>query len=166
MANIHLPHFGTIDPSSLEEYYEAEIDFNGTNIQVDLNFDETTIEPKRLDIIKKFIENIRIHDLNNKKHIESDYNSAAEGTVKFYVEHHLEELGENELAPLINTAAPSAEQQKQLVKKLQLVRLGLYPASAGQFATFDYSIGTEITDQLLVIFTDENGNLDYITMES
>ncbi len=166
MANINIPPFGSINPTALEEYYDAEIDFNGTSIQVDLNFDEHSIETKRLEIVKQFIENIRIHDLNNKKHIESDYNKEEEGTVKLYVEHHLEELGENELGPLINTAAPAAEQQKQLVKKLQLVRLGLYPESTGQFATFDYSIGTAITDQLIVIVTDENGNLDYITMES
>ncbi|MBK8496483.1 MAG: DUF2004 domain-containing protein [Chitinophagaceae bacterium] len=31
---------------------------------------------------------------------------------------------------------------------------------------FDYSIGQEITNYLIVINTDENGNLDYMTMES
>lgn len=166
MANITLPHFGSIDPTDLEEYYDASIDLNGTSIEVDLNFDEHSIDTKRLEMITKFIDNLRIHDLNNKKHIESDFNKAGEGTVKLYVEHHLEELGENELGPLINTAAPAAEQQQQLVKKIQLVRLGLYPESTGQFATFDYSIGKDITDQLVVIVTDENGNLEDITMES
>jgi len=50
--------------------------------------------------------------------------------------------------------------------KLKLIRVGLYPTSEDNFAIFDYSIGEEITDYLVVINTDENGQLDYMTMES
>ena len=53
-----------------------------------------------------------------------------------------------------------------LLKKLHLVRVGLYPDSKDQFAIFDYSIGKELTNYLVVINTDENGNLEYMTMES
>lgn len=166
MPNFKLPHFGFIDPASLEEYYDVEIPYNNTEVQVDLNFNDKTIDPARLETVKQFIENIRIHDLNNRKHIEADYNDEEGDTVKFYLEHHLEELGKDELAGLIDLNSKSTEHEKQLLKKLQLVRVGLYPDSEGQFATFDYSIGQEITNYLVVIFTDENGNLDYMTMES
>jgi hypothetical protein len=44
--------------------------------------------------------------------------------------------------------------------------VGIYPDSEARFAVFDYSLGRNITDDLVVICTDENGNLDYITMES
>ena len=67
MANIKLPHFGIVDPTALDEYYDVDIDFNGNAMQIDLNFEGKTIAPERLDIVKQFIENIRIHDLNNKK---------------------------------------------------------------------------------------------------
>ncbi|MBL0358590.1 MAG: DUF2004 domain-containing protein [Chitinophagaceae bacterium] len=166
MANFKLPHFGMIDPGSLEEYYDVDIDFNGTAVQVDLNFDNKTIEDKRLETVKQFIENLRIHDLNNKKHIEKDYNDEEGDTVKFYLEHHLEELGEDELAGLVEPGSKPATHEKQLIKKLKLVRVGLYPDSEDQFAIFDYSIGQELTNYLVVINTDENGNLDYLTMES
>lgn len=40
------------------------------------------------------------------------------------------------------------------------------PHNENQFAIFDYSIDQDLTQYLVVINTDENGNLDYMTMES
>ena len=166
MATIKLPHFGSLDPDSLEEYYDIDIPFNDTEIQIDLNFEQITIDAKRLDVAAKFIGNIRIHDLNNKKYIEKDFNDPGGDTVKFYLEHHLEDLGEEELSGLIDLKSRSSDHIKQLFKKLHLVRVGLYPDSVDQFAIFDYSIGKELTQYLIVINADENGNIEYMTMES
>ena len=162
---IKLPPFGIIDATSLDEYYDTAIDFNGRQINVDLNFDNKTIDIKRLEVVKHFIENIRIHDLNNKKHIQNDFDEDGE-TVRPYIQNHLEDLATDELEELIGSNTKTADQPKLLVKKLHLVRVGLYPNSENQFATFDYSLGRTLTDYLVVIVTDENGNLDYITMES
>jgi hypothetical protein len=166
MTTITIPHFGPIDPASLDDYYDTEIDFNGISIQIDLNFGSKTIDPKRLETVKAFIDNIRVHDINNKKYIDNDYNDEDGDTVKFYLEHHLDELGETELATLIDRNSKSTEHQKQLKNKLHLVRVGIYPEGEDQFATFDYTIGQDITNYLIVIDTDENGNLVYMTMES
>ena len=166
MANIKLPHFGTLDPTDLEAYYDIDIDFNNTEIQIDLNFVSKTIDVARLETVNRFIENIRIHDLNNKKYIEKDFNDPKGDTVRAYLEHHLEDLATDDLVDLIGSDVKSADKNKLLLKKLHLVRVGLYPDSEDQFAIFDYSIGRELTQYLVVINTDENGNLDYLTMES
>ncbi|HMK05442.1 MAG TPA: DUF2004 domain-containing protein [Ferruginibacter sp.] len=166
MASVKLPHFGVLNPSSLEAYYDVDIDFNNTEVQVDLNFENATIDVKRLEITKHFIENIRIHDLNNRKYIQDDFNDEEGDTVRSYLEHHLEELATDDLNELVGPAAKTADQSKLLLKKLRLLRVGLYPDSVDQFAIFDYSIGKELTNYLVVINTDENGNLDYMTMES
>lgn len=166
MANIKLPHFGTLDAGSLDEYYDVDIDFNGMEVQIDLNFENRSIDIKRLETAKQFIENIRIHDLNNKKYIENDFNSKDGDTVLFYLENHLDELGTDDLEQLIGRDIRSADQPRLLLKKLHLVRVGLYPDSEDQFAVFDYSLGRELTNYLVVVNTDENGNLDYMTMES
>jgi hypothetical protein len=159
MAMIKIPHFGPLDPQLLEEYYDTEIDFNGNQIQVDLNFGSSSIDPAKLETVKAFIDNIRIHDIRNKQFIDNDYKNEDGDTVKTYLEHHLEELGEDVLAEL-------SEHEKQLLKKLRLVRVGIYTEGEDQFAIFDYSLGQDITDYLVVINTDENGNLVYMTMES
>jgi len=166
MPNIKLPHFGTLDSTALDEYYDVDIDFSGDEIQIDLNFETKTIAPERLETVKRFIENIRIHDLNNKKYIQNNFDDEDGDTVRTYLETHLEDLGTDDLDELVGSGARSADKPNLLLKKLKLVRVGLYPDSAEQFAIFDYSIGKELTNYLVVINTDENGNLDYMTMES
>ena len=44
MSNFKLPHFGALDTEALEEYYNAKVDFNHSEIQIDLNFESKTIE--------------------------------------------------------------------------------------------------------------------------
>ncbi len=166
MPLIKLPYFGQIDPTSLEEYYNVGIPFQDKEIQIDLNFDNKTIDPKRLDLVKHFIENIRIYDLNNKGYISNDYNNEEGDTVKSYLEHHLEELGQEELSKLIDLNSKTSDHKNQLLKRLHLIRVGIYPDNATLFATFDYSIGQEMTNELVAIFTDENGNFDGMAIES
>jgi hypothetical protein len=166
MANYSLPHFADIDTNNLEEYYDVDIDLNGLEIQIDLNFERKSIDSKRLDIAKQFIENISEFDKKNKKYIEQDYNDEESDTVKTYVGHHLNEVGKDELSDLVNFDDEVTNPEIQLIKALQLVRVGLYPDSEEKFAIFDYSIGRELTQYLVVIKTNENGVLDYMTMES
>lgn len=165
MNSFKLPHFGILDPDSLNEYYEAEVDFNNTTIQVDLNFEGKSIVEERLDVLKQFIENIRIHDINNKKFIQKDFESSAEDSVRDYIQDHLDELPLDEIEDLIGANIKSPDRPEQLLKKLHLVRVGLYPHSK-EIAVFDYSIGKEFANDFVVINTDENGNLDFISIES
>jgi hypothetical protein len=166
MATIKLPYFGILDANALDEYYDTGFDFNNIEVQIDLNFDDKTIDIKRLEAVKHFIENIRIHDINNKKHLQLDFNDTTGKTVRPYIEQHLEELGTDDLTELIGSNTKTADQPKLLLNQLHLIRVGLYPASKEQFAVFDYSIGKELTNQLVVIDTDENGNLYYMAIES
>jgi hypothetical protein len=62
-------------------------------------------------------------------------------------------------------------QELQLLNKLRLIRVGLYPDGkygTDHFATFDYSIDIdgEPCNYLLVVNTNEKGDLDHITWES
>lgn len=166
MAEYNLPHFGNLQTENLDEYYDVDIEFNGNEIQIDLNFENKRIDSKRMDIVKQFIECLVTYDKQNKLYIDRDFNDEDSDTVKTYLEHHLEEVDKDELAELIDISDNTREPIKQLMDKFHLVRVGLYPDSEDQFAVFDYSIGQEITQYLVVINTNENGELDYMAMES
>ena len=166
MTEYTLPHFGQLATENLEEYYDVDIVFNGNEIQIDLNFENKAIDIATMDKVKNFIENIEKFDNLNKTYILDDYNDEEGDTVKFYLEDHLEEIGKDELSTLINFDDTTIELEQQLLAKLKLVRVGLYPESEDNFAIFDYSIGQDITNYLVVINTDENGQLEYMTMES
>ncbi len=161
-----LPHFGEISPENLEEYYCTNIDFQGSTIQVDLNFINKSIDTSMLITIKNFIEKIESFAQQNQQYIQEDYNNESGETVKLYVEHHLTELSQEELSALVNFDDKATDPEIQLLAKLKLVRVGMYPDRAGNFAIFDYSIGKNITNYLVVINTNESGKLGYMTMES
>jgi len=166
MAAFTLPYFGSINPASLEEYYEVDIKFEGNEVQIDLNFENKEIDPSKLETLRKFLENIEELDKQNKGYINKDYKDKNGDTVKFYLEHHLEEIDEETLSSLIDFNNKSIEPEKQLLSKLHLIRIGLHPDNDEAFAIFDYSIDPEFTNYLVVIHTDKNGKLDYMTMES
>jgi hypothetical protein len=164
MSTYNLPPFGDLETEALDSYYDVDIDFEGRTIQLDLNFEEDTIETKRLDMVKDFIARLSEFNKKNLVSIHEDFDDG--DTVKEYIEHHLEELTKEDLAALIDNNNKKVSQDLQLLGRLQLVRVGLYPGSDEQFATFDYSIGQELTNYLVVLFTNEKGELDYMTMES
>ena len=166
MTTYAFPHFGNLPIGNLEEYYQVKIDFNGTEIQMDLNFEHTTIETSTIDEIKNFIENIDKFNMLNKSYILNDYNDEEGDTVKFYINHHLDEVSKDELSKLIDVEVKSIEQEMQLLNQLKLMRVGLYPHNEESFAIFDYSIGQDISSYLVVINTNKNGELIYMTMES
>lgn len=166
MKEYTLPYFGKLPTENLEEYYSVSIDFNGNEIQIDLNFENKNTETFQLDKVKSYLENIDKFNELNKTYLSDDYNDEEGDTVKFYVEHHLEEVGKDELSALINFDDPTLGPEQQLLKKIELVRIGLYPDSEDNFAILDYSIGEDLTNYLVVINTDENGQLDFMTMES
>ena len=166
MTNYILPHFGQVDADSLEEYTDVEIEFKGEEVRIDLNFENTRIDTKRLDVVRRFIENLDKLDKQNKVYIDQDFNDEDCDTVKSYLEHHIDEIPPEDLDQLIDSNDTTQERILRLKDKLHLVRVGLYPDSEDRFAIFDYSIGREITQYLVVINTDQNGELDYMTMES
>ncbi|RFM36509.1 DUF2004 domain-containing protein [Chitinophaga silvisoli] len=161
MPQFTLPYFGSIDSGALENNYETEIRIAGYDISLDLNFSGKSIEPSSLSILNKYLDNLEDHLLKTREFISENYadEDAADG-VRFYFEFHKEEAGIEELG--INETGDADE---QLLNKIHPVRIGLYPDSH-QFAVYDYTFGKDFTNYVLVINTDEDGDLTYITVES
>lgn len=168
--NYILLYFGEINLDNLEEYYSANFDLNNTTIRTDLNFANQTIKKDEIKQIEAFLNNSKDLDKNNKAYIENDFNSE-NGETSEYLNFYLEELDEEELSEIIDLQNHSTPKNIQLLKKLQLIRIGFYPDGkygTDHFATFDYSIeiNGEPCNQLLVVNTDRDGKLDRITWES
>lgn len=167
MPTIELPWFGKLDTGSLEEYYEQEnVEIEGMAIDIDLNFENNAIEEERLIATRKFLEQMPKWIAQNRKYIQDNIKDEDDDTIREYADYLVEVLSEDELAQLIDADDDTEDRTAWIAGKLQLVRVGLYPDSAQHFAIFDYTIGRQLVDYLVVINTDENGQLDYMTMES
>lgn len=169
MKNFTFMHFGEIDINNLEEYYDISIELNSEKIEIDLNFSENSINPDIANVINNFIDNIHNYDLENKIAIEKEYNNEEPSPVKDYIKYHVEELDKNILSKFIDFNNKTVEPEMQLLKKLRLIRVGLYPDELGEsenFAVFDYTIDSEITDELIVVNTNKNNVFDHVSWES
>ena len=168
MTDYLLPPFGQINLDALNEEYRSELEFNGKTITLDINFAKTNIEKSAMDTIKFFLENIGKFDKQNIGYINGDFDDEDGDTVKEYVTFHVEELGD-EFLEQIDIASDQTDKEQQFLKKLHLTRAGLYPDGkydTSYFAVFDYTVSKDLTDQLIVVSTDDKGNLDHLSWES
>lgn len=166
MKHIELQYFGSIDINQLENYYAVKIEFNGQTIRLDLNFENKSISEEQAESNKKFLDNILAYDLQNKIVIDKDFKD--EGESLDYINFYFEELDEEELSGIIDFVDKDVPNEKLLLNKLRLIRVGLYPDYSEYYGVFDYSIDIdgEPCNQLLVVTTDDNGELVNITWES
>ena len=161
-----LPYFGELDLTDLEDRYDVSFEFNGEEIDADLNFDEAKIEQKHLDIVKNFLDKLTEFDAKNHQHILNYFRSEKGDTVKEQLSFHLEQIPKDELVGLVDFNDTAVSPEEQLFKAIKLVRVGFYPHDEEQIVVFDYSIGRNLTDHIIVVDVDKKGNLNYITMES
>jgi hypothetical protein len=170
MTNYNLPYFEEINSQELKEYYSIEVDFNETKINIDLNFENSSIDQSSIETIKTFLENIDKFDKQNKSYIENDLREE-NGATRDYISFYFDELEQDEISKIIDLDNTNTQKEILLLNELKLNRIGLYPDgkyNTTYYAVFDYSIDIdgEPCDQLLVVKTNEKGSLDQITLES
>ncbi|WP_207531816.1 DUF2004 domain-containing protein [Desertivirga arenae] len=163
-----LPYFGEIDIAALLDYYNVNTTFDNKQVSLDINFLNTSISEGVYQRINAFLDNIREFNNQNKSIIERNFKEG--GEVVDYIQFHLEELSEEELASIIDNNDSQSKDQ-QILDSLRLVRIGLYPDGkyeTSYFAVFDYSIEIDgdLSNQLVVVKTNERGELDHVTWES
>ncbi|SEM74623.1 hypothetical protein SAMN04488505_10631 [Chitinophaga rupis] len=127
MAQITLPHFGTIDSGNLEEYYDVEVTLSGNTIEIGLNFDGNSIDTGRIEAAKKFLDNIGQYLGKTREYITADFGDEESDSVKFYLSFHKEEMGEAELREELKLTGGSNDLDQQLIAKLQPARMAYIP---------------------------------------
>jgi serine protease inhibitor len=166
MMSYDLPYFGQINLTELKDYYNVKL--ADSKLSIDLNFKNKAISEQEIEVVKAFLNNIEKFDIQNKICIDEDFKESGEETID-YINFYLEELDEEELSKIIDDE--ESPKDIQLLNKLKLIRVGLYPDGEqddGCYGVFDYSIyiDGEAFNYLLVVKTNEKGELDHITWES
>lgn len=148
-----------------DKYISDSININGESVEIDLNFENKNPTQQELKTLNNFLENTANYLNKNSAAITEDAKTQ-ESTVNEYISHHLDEISEEELQKIIDLENTDKTNEEKLLEKLKLNRIGIYPQTPDQYAVFDYSIGEEYTQYLVVIYTDQNGNIADISMES
>lgn len=158
-----MPFFGTVALNALEEYYESETEMDGKIVLLDLDFDQDSISIENIDPVRLLLENLGALDRQNISSLIADYQDVEGDTVKGYLRYHLETMAAEELSQI--TGNQDVNLEIALLKQLHLVRICFFPDSDTDFAIFDYSISLELTDQLIALYLDKQGQLEFMTVE-
>lgn len=159
-------YFGEINIDNLEEYYSVNFQFNNKVITIDLNFQNKKIDKFRIEQIISFLGAIKDYDRLNRVYIEDNF--VEDGVVSGFINSYLEEFEQDDLSGIINMDNQIASKNFELLKQLNLIRIGFYPDgkyNVSYFAAFDYSIDDDgdPCDQLLVVNIGEKGKLCAVT---
>lgn len=163
MSKTDLTYFGEIEINSPKDSNEGKVSIDSRLIELDLNFYNGV--PKH-DWVKEY-EDYILNFLQHKNNVEaafmSDYEDGEE--TKEYVDFHFEELDASEIDKVLEGTDTSKSKEERLLSALKLVRVGFYPGEEN-YAVWDYTIGRDITDMLVVVNTDNKGTIQYVTWES
>lgn len=157
-----IKYFKNVDFNT--DYLETTIKLQNREIQLDINTDVVIGKDSWVKEYEEYISKLEALKEKIDKEIIEDFEN--EGITKEWVDFHLEELGEAiEEEGLLKECDKNLSLDRQVLSVLKLNRIGIYPEYE-DYAIWDYILDDEISDEILVIVTDKNGEIVDITWES
>ena len=164
----HSKFFGEINLKPLKNEwwtYDAEVDLYNNKIGLDLNtVSSKSINPELINKVDSFLEDLENQEHKIRSFLKKDFENS--GIAKEFIDIYIEFYEGEFIEPLIKNSDRSLSIKERLYSIIYLHRIGFYPEEDDDvFAVFDYTIGRDITDQLLVV--NVLNNMSYsITIES
>ena len=151
MAKYELPYFGKITLSEDDDYHEIE-DVVINDCQVSINIDCMGETPTKAEVadIQKVLASLPEIDKQVHKTIVEEYHSNTASHVKDYVDL-VEDIAE--------------EQGEALLSLIKLTNVCIL-TDATVFAVLDYTIGEDLTDEILAVGLDREGKITSFSIES
>lgn len=162
--SVTLPYFGAIDIDELSDYYQADYNYEGKNIPLDLNFDDTEISSRDLEDTVTALQSLP--QLISTAYIELKKSFQTNGVVKQYINRHMSGLSAEQLDTLFTGTADDMNKEQKMLSQLKIVRIGFYPEDILDAITIDFSLGYDLTDIIIVMNFNSKMQLEDIGQES
>lgn len=156
-----LRFFGDIDIN--KEYHETKIHLNDRDIVLDLNLDEVIGEKDWVLQYDEYVSKLSVFRERIEEKLNEDFDEW--GITKEWIDWHIEELDKQDIERLITGIDPKLPVDEKIFTALNLVRVGIYPKYE-EYAIWDFMLDKKISNQILVVVTDNQGNILDITWES
>lgn len=167
MTTFELPEIGLLDfPVNTHGCWEFEIRVGADTVNLDINTDGDEMTESMFGKVKSFIVDAARFESLARNAIRADYLEDADGSSCLYLSHHAEEFSVEQRLKYFGAEATESLGVDQLLKAIQLKRIGLYPDSDDYVAVFDYSIDEDATNYVLAVEFDEAGAPIGVSMDS
>ncbi|MEM1121096.1 MAG: DUF2004 domain-containing protein [Bacteroidota bacterium] len=142
-----------------------DIELEEQPLSLDLNFEAPTVSESQLTFVNQILSNLSTYKDQARAAIFAD-SKDEESVTDEYLDFH-QEAGESEAIDKILAGISSERKRKKKLRHiLHLNRIGFYPHDATHYAVFDYTIGEDLTNYLLVVVLNNKGEIQDISMES
>lgn len=164
MTTIH-PILGSIDGAA-PGFWTGVVSFATRAVVLELTIDGVGVSEAKLSELLRVAEDVAGLDRLARQAIERDVQAGEDSAATLYLSHHWEELPEADLQRLFGTTDRGRASVKSLLAQLVLSRIGLYPESEERRYTLDYSLGFDVTQSLLCVALDSEGQPSAVDFES
>ncbi|MGC4086566.1 MAG: DUF2004 domain-containing protein [Polyangiaceae bacterium] len=167
MTQLKHEHLGTFDPTQ-SGYSEGTRRFAERDVRLDLTIEKAGLSVETVQALLSQLDRLEELDrvARSALQLQADEDEDDEGAVMLYVDHHLEELDDEALASLFAPRARDDLDVEAVLAKLALVRVGLYPDDSDDALLLDYSLSEDLTNYILCVRFDAEGQLRGIDLES
>jgi len=165
MTIIEHPLFGAVDLGTTGTW-EATLEFAGREVDVDMTLDEPSSAPADIQERLSLLDTLSLLDRVARVAIAGESRDGEVTASALYMAHHRQELSREEWTQVFGGIDPTSIDVETFLAHLHLVRVGLYPADEDRCLLLDYTLGKEVTDYLLSVSFDRDGQFAAIDMES
>lgn len=155
-------YFGILDVTGGVDW-NGHVHVNGRPVPVDMT-SGSPLSPGQLDAAACVARDASRFDATARAALSED--SADDGPVTQYIDHHLSVLPPDALSAALGTTIPAPVSRSQFLERMILRRIGLYPESRKRLAVFDYTLERRVTDHVLCVSFDAAGAVTSVEMES
>jgi hypothetical protein len=158
--------FGIIDETASGGLaWQDTVELGDQAVEIDLQADsESRVTEYALDSAAALLQALEGFDARARDALVAQLSDRASETVN-YVDQQVDDMGESLLDLLVHN---SGDIQVDVLRSLQLMRIGLFPERSDEddvFATFDYSISPDDTDAILIVSFDIRGDVVAVEMQ-
>lgn len=166
MPSFNLQYFGKLNLHDLEDFYSAVVKLNGKTVTIELEFEDSTIDARRLKKIQKLLLDLEEYDAANRQFFVDHYTEDATDTVGLYLKKYTKSSLKKKLSTLVDTNLDEQQIDLQLLDKIELIDVHLYPEDSDTYIAFDYVIGAEDNPYKLVFSYDKDLEVDDLVIEN
>lgn len=153
--------FGEIDIN--KDYYETTIHLKDRDIQLDLNLEEVVGKKDWILEYDEYISKLSTYEEKIEEKLNEDFDDW--GLTKEWIDWHIEGFDKKDIEKLTEGVDKNLPIDEKLFRVINLVRIGIYPGYE-DYAIWDFMLENEFSDQILVVVTDNKGEIVDITWES
>ena len=161
---MNVKYFGELSPDNVESYYECQVVIDDVELDIDLNFEENSIDLSSLEKVNTFLENINSNINLAIRLISDDYDLEDDSeTARDFLAHHLEVLPKKDITSLFDSEDVTKE---EFISSLIAYRVGFYPEDEESFVIIDVSFKGDVTNYLMAVTLNEKYEISYISMDN